>query len=295
MTCTADCPVTDRSARLCALRDEAAQIMDEASEVCEGYEVTAIVGLFSGGNDSTVLSHMFRDVVTHFGHANTQVGAEPTRQFVRDTSRRWGVPLLEEMPLPGYGYEDLILRQARSVTSRAKYPFVFAGGFPGPSDHQTFFGYLKDRALRKIRGKFNDTPTRQRVIYIDGRRKDESAARTAYAKSGRLSPVQVVGSVVRVSPLINWSKLDMNQYRRENPDVPRNETADLMHMSMECACGCYSHENEMSEVETWLPGLAEYLHELEWKLRREDLDIDPRRLTWGWHNGGKCASGICNT
>jgi 3'-phosphoadenosine 5'-phosphosulfate sulfotransferase (PAPS reductase)/FAD synthetase len=287
----------DRAARLDDLIAESNEIIDRALAFASEWEVRGVIGLFSGGNDSTVLAHMIRERVTHYAHANTQVGAEPTRQFVRDTCAAWGLPLLERMPgfgASGYTYEELVLRRCPTITPRAKYDHMWPGGFPGQGGHRTFFGHLKERALRQIRHELIDHPQAQRIIFMDGRRAEESANRKRFARTRDGQPWAMQGTEINVSPMLRWTKLDLNEYRRRFPEVPRNETADLMHMSMECACGCYSHEGEIGEIETWLPELAEYLHGLEWRLRRLDLDIDPKTLAWGWNRSGRCRSGICN-
>ena len=79
-----------RASRLDDLIAESNEIIDRALTFAGGWEITAVAGLFSGGNDSTVLAHLIRDRVTCYVHANTQAGAEPTRQFVRDTCAAWG-------------------------------------------------------------------------------------------------------------------------------------------------------------------------------------------------------------
>lgn len=285
----------DRARRLDELIAESQEIIDRALLFAAEWEVRAVIGLFSGGNDSTVLSHLIRDRVTAYAHANTQVGAEPTRQFVRDTAAAWGLPLIERKP-PGYGYEDLVLHDCPLKTSRGKKDHYWGGGFPGYNAHKTFFGKLKGDTLRVIRRELIDRPTAQRVVFMDGRRGEESDKRRMLMRDARRTRVywRMDGSEISVSPLLNWTKLDLNEYRRRFPEVPRNETADLMHMSMECACGCFAGPDEMAEMEMWLPDLADYLHGLEWRVARLDLDLDPRWLKWGWSKRGKCASGLCN-
>jgi 3'-phosphoadenosine 5'-phosphosulfate sulfotransferase (PAPS reductase)/FAD synthetase len=289
----------DRAARLDDLIAESNEIIDRALAFASEWDVRGVIGLFSGGNDSTVLAHLIRDRVTAYGHANTQAGAEPTRQFVRDTCARWDIPLLERTgseQASGYSYEDLILRRCPSVSPRAKYDYIWPGGFPGPYGHRTFFGHLKERALNLIRRDLIDSPRSQRIVFMDGRRAEESASRSRFARTRKDQPWSMNGTEINVSPLLRWTKLDLNEYRRRFPDLPRNEVADLMHMSMECACGCYSRDGEMGEMETWLPGLAEWLHGLEWQLQKLGLDINPKTLTWGAGNqGGRCRSGMCNT
>lgn len=287
----------DRSARLDELIEESNNIIDRALKFASRWKICGVIGLFSGGNDSTVLAHLIRDRVTHYAHANTQVGAEPTRQFVRDTCRLWDIPLMERRgseQASGFSYENLIMKRCPSVSLRARNGYIWPGGFPGQHAHRVFFGHLKERALRLIRAELIESPRNERVVFLDGRRAEESDNRARFACTRRNQPWSMTGTEISVSPLLRWTKLDLNEYRRRFPEVPRNEIADMMHMSMECACGAYAHEGEMSEIEMWLPGLAEWLHELEWNLRRLDLDIDPRSLTWGWNNGGKCKSGLCN-
>lgn len=260
----------------------------------DGFELTGIVGMFSGGNDSTTLAHMFRNQVTHFGHSNTGFGIEETRQYVRDTCNQWNVPLLERYPEPGYGYRELVLGECESRAWWAKYKYIFPGGFPGPAQHPMMFQKLKERGMGQIRTELNPNPRKQRVIFLGGRRAEESARRTYRYDQGELSYVEQRGSVIWVSPMLQWTKLDQNQYRRDNPDVPRNETSDLLHHSGECECGCYARQGELEEIEMWRPDMATQIKELEQQVQKKNLDIDPRTLQWGWNNRGKCASGLCN-
>ena len=188
-----------------------------------------------------------------------------------------------------------MLRECPAIRpERAKFEHIYRGGFPTSGDHRIVFGQLKGNALRLIQHRLCPSPRRQRVVYIDGRRAEESGRRKKLANDLKFRPWEVKGSQIAVSPLIHWSKLDLNEYRRRFPGVPRNETADLMHKSMECACGAYARPGEMEELEMWVPTLAEYLHRLEWRLARRNLDIEPKRLLWGNEKGGRCASGLCN-
>lgn len=259
------------------------------------YEIAGIVGLFSGGNDSTTLAHLFRDRVTHYGHANTGIGVEDTRQYVRDTCAAWGVPLMERYTEPGYGYEDLVTGEAKPKTEFAKYDRIWPGGFPGPAAHAMFFQKLKETPLRQMRNELVKSPRKQRVIFLAGRRAEESQRRTSRFEIGELTYIERVGSIVWVSPLLEWGKLDLNSYRKRFPDVPRNETADMLHMSGECLCGCYARNSELDEIRFWKPDTAAQIEDLEKRVEKAGLDIDPKTRKWGWCNGGQCASGLCNT
>ena len=227
----------------------------------DGKELAAVAVLFSGGNDSTTLAHLFRNDATVAIHANTTIGIERTREFVRATCATWGLPLIEKVPPREEDhYRALVLDQ----------------GFPGPGHHYKMFQRLKERALRAARGELI-TNRRQRVIYIAGRRRAESQRRASIPENGR------DGSIEWVSPLIHWTKPDLTTYRLRHRDVPRNEASDLIHMSGECLCGAFAAPGEREQLDYWYhPDLA-LIRELEAELRMPKYDhIPDYRKTWGW-------------
>lgn len=254
---------SEREARLRALIIEANTIFDRTiSEhvYADGRDLAATVILFSGGNDSTVLAHMFRHRATHAGHANTGVGIEATRQFVRDTCKAWDLPLIEERAKsPKDHYRTLVLER----------------GFPGPAMHWKMYQRLKERALRQIKGILLQNPRKQRVVFIGGRRRDESARRAAIPENGR------TGAIVWISPLIHWTKPDLNTYRLTQGDVPVNEVSDLIHMSGECLCGSFASPGERDELDYWFADDMQFIRDLEAEIRGRS-DVPVYRQTWGW-------------
>lgn len=108
----------------------------------EGKALAGICILYSGGNDSTTLAHIFKDRADYAVHANTTIGIEKTRQFVRDTCRAWGLELLEFTPPPGSTYRELVLE----------------AGFPGPGHHFKMYQRLKERCLRQARKQLVTQP-----------------------------------------------------------------------------------------------------------------------------------------
>lgn len=236
--------------------------------------VAAVVGLFSGGNDSTVLAHLLRDRIDYFCHANTTIGIEETRQFVRDTAAAWDIPLLERKPPRETDqYRHLVLTAERGKNGAA------LGGFPGPAMHFKIMARLKGRVFELVQSELVARPLHERVIFLAGRRRDESARRASIPESERR------GSAVYVQPLVNWTKLDLNTYRltqtRAGNPVPVNQAADLCHMSGECLCGCMAAPGERAEVSQWYPLPFEEIAELERMLADRD-DIPEHRKTWGW-------------
>lgn len=249
--------------------------------VSQGKVLAGIVILFSGGNDSTTLAHLFKEYASHAAHANTGIGIEQTRQYVRDTCASWNLPLIEKHARPGETYRDLVLGQCRARTGPNKGTVLWPGGFPGPASHFMMYQRLKERALEQVRNDLVSNPRKQRVIFLAGRRAEESSRRSGLALK---ESIERKGSIVWVSPLTHWTKLDLNAYRRANPDVPRNEVSDLLHMSGECLCGAFAHSGELDEIGDWFPEVAAEIRALETEVLLSGVAL-PERCRWGWGAG----------
>ncbi len=249
-------------------------LMDQAHEIYrlgveENRGSREIVGsciLYSGGNDSTVLAHLFKDVATHAIHANTTIGVEQSREFVRATCKQWGIELLEETAPTSY--RDLVLER----------------GFPGPAMHYKMYQRLKERGLMQARGKLVKNGHKERVVFIAGRRRQESKRREGIPLHERRT------SIIWVSPLAMWTKLDMNTYRLMMKDVPVNEVSNLIHMSGECLCGAFAKPNELEEIGLWFPDVKAEIEALQVEVRAAGHE-EPF-CTWGHGQGKASKSGM---
>ncbi|MGL5823688.1 MAG: phosphoadenosine phosphosulfate reductase family protein [Nocardioides sp.] len=253
---------TQREDRVGRLVEHSLALLDHAIEesiVAEGKRLAATAVLFSGGNDSTVLAHLFREVATHAVHAKTGIGIEQTRQFVRDVCGAWGLPLVERHPPTGSTYRDLVLDQS----------------FPGPGHHFKMYQRLKERCLRQARNELVPSPRTHRVVFLAGRRRNESARRA------NVPAVERDGSVVWVSPLVFWTAPDMVTYRLLAGDVPHNEVSALIHMSGECLCGSFARAGELEEIGFWFPGVRAEIEALEAEVRATGK-VPPWKARWGW-------------
>jgi 3'-phosphoadenosine 5'-phosphosulfate sulfotransferase (PAPS reductase)/FAD synthetase len=251
-----------RQERVQLLMIESERLLESAIEthiISQNHTVAGICILYSGGNDSTVLAHLMRKRATHAVHANTTIGIEATRQFVRDTTAMWGLPLLEVFPGPGNTYRELVLEQ----------------GFPGPGHHFKMFQRLKERGLRDARRQLVKNPRKERVVFVAGRRRTESGRRTNVPEAER------VDSTVWSSPMVDWTKADLNQYRIDHPDCPTNDTTKLIHMSGECLCGSFAKQHELTEIAFWFPEVAAEIRALE-DMIKDDPTIPEYRKKWGW-------------
>lgn len=225
----------------------------------DGKRLAAVAVLFSGGNDSTTVVHLFRKQTQVAIHANTGIGVEQTRQFVRDTCSDWGIPLSEKSPPSGGTYRDMVLER----------------GFPGPAQHFKMYQRLKERCLRQSRREIVRNGHRERVVFLAGRRRSESDRRSAIVAAER------VDSVIWISPMVLWTKMDLNTYRLMCGDVPVNEVTDMIHMSGECLCGSFAPQNELEMIGEWFPEVREEIEALETEIADRD-DIPEMRRKWGW-------------
>jgi len=237
------------------------RILNEAVDThLDGKELVGVVALFSGGNDSTILTHLARQFLTHAAHANTTIGSEHTRQFVRDVCSSWELPLLEHKPPMTYR-EHVLLH-----------------GFPGPAMHYKMYQQLKERCLRSIRRELVQNGYRQRVLYVAGRRRAESSRRSNVVEHERID------SVIWASPLANWTKADMEEYRTwalETGDtVPVNPIAIAAGMSMECCCGAFAEPGEFDMIERVDPAIAQEIVQLEADARA--AGVPAQKCRWGW-------------
>jgi len=264
-----------RLQRMWFLVDQARSIYRQGLEThLGGRELVASCVLFSGGNDSTTLAHLLRDIATHAIHANTTIGIEATRQFVRDTCAAWDLPLIEKVA--PQSYRDLVLEPGPGQ------------GFPGPALHFKMYGRLKERCLDAARHDLGIAGSTKRcAVYIAGRRRQESKRRED------VPLFEADGSVIWVSPFAMWTALDLATYRSIH-DVPRNPVADLLHMSGECLCGAFAHPGELDEIGEWFPEMRAEIEALEAEVRA--AGVPEPFCRWGHGQGKPSATGrLCSS
>jgi 3'-phosphoadenosine 5'-phosphosulfate sulfotransferase (PAPS reductase)/FAD synthetase len=241
--------------------------------VLAAFPVVAVMGLFSGGNDSVIVSHLMRERISAIVHVNTGTGIPQTTQHVRDVAAAWRLPLHELTPK--HSYRDLVL--GRVIASRGPNAGIRQvwKGFPGPAGHTVMYRRLKDEPLQRLRAQIIGPHRRgKRLVYLSGMRWAETGRRFRNA-----AEVDREGSLIWVCPIVHWTDAHMREYRARHrctlphehaehhlchPDaLPLNEVTAHLHMSGECLCGAFAKPGELDEIAFFYPQVAARLRALE--------------------------------
>jgi len=229
------------------LVEQAKSIVDQAFEE---HDVSHAFVLTSGGNDSIVPLHIFKDDdrIVASVHIDTGIRVPETEDHVRRVSELFNVPLLV--------YRALENRQADGTPDPQVYEeIVKQFGFPGPSQHLIMYSKLKERQVRRL--VRDHKVGKKRIMLITGVRKSESGRRSRNVKE-----IQRQGVQLWVAPVANWTDSDMALYR-EHHSLPKNPVADKLGMSGECLCGAYAKPGELDLIARHYPKTAEYIRGIE--------------------------------
>jgi 3'-phosphoadenosine 5'-phosphosulfate sulfotransferase (PAPS reductase)/FAD synthetase len=196
------------------------------------HEPSSMFALFSGGNDSAVLTAWAR---MRFGRRldaavfiDTGTALPGVREFVEAFCANRYLPLI--VLEAGDAYQRMVRKH----------------GLPGPGAHLYPYVWLKERQLdRLIRER--KTHPRDRIVLLTGARRAESQRRMSKAV-----PVWRSGSTVWVNPLLDWTNADMRAYREQH-GLEQSEVAALIHRSGECNCGAFAGPGEREELRSLWP------------------------------------------
>ena len=220
--------------------------------------VRTFVG-FSGGDDSLVTAHWCMNNVPdcEIFHANTGIGIEQTRLFVRETCAKHGWPLTEIRAKEDCGQDYDALVEER--------------GFPGPGMHYKMFQRLKERCVEKLLSR-SKTARYDNIAVLTGIRQDESERRAGY----HYTVLDFHGNTLWVNPLYYKPKSWFVDYIKTH-NLERNPVSKTLGMSGECLCGAYAHKGELAKVKIVCPKTYERICALEEKVRAAGHD-------WGWED-----------
>lgn len=225
----------------------------------EMYNPVAIYVGFSGGNDSRAVTHWMMNNIPGCEpfHANTGIGIERTREYVRNVCdvRGWPLHEIRAMEDCGQDYDAIVEKN----------------GFPGPDGHQYMYSLLKERCVRLLVKRAKQGHSRRaNVLIASGARHDESVRRMGYAGQ----EINKIGSQIWVNPLYWWNKQQRDEYNAAN-GLPENPVTKQLGMSGECGCGAFAHNGELEKWRAVDPSFGARIDELQQKCLASGY-------TWGW-------------
>lgn len=222
---------------------------------------TTHVALCSGGADSVVATHAAMrwgpcEVVMYLdtGGAN----ARENQDFVREFCREYGWHLIQwQTP---ESYEELVKRY----------------GFPGPSKHEWFYRYLKERQISKFATLGDELHFWTGVHRAESEKRMQRVVEREDDQSGRW---------VWHAPLADWQPEDFDRYREEF-DLPKNDLWGTLGRSGDCWCGAYANRMELIDAEAaGLDDVVENIRGIEDTLSKVERGFDDeRRSEWAWHD-----------
>lgn len=196
------------------------------------HEPSKMFALFSGGNDSAVLTSWAR---MQFGRRldaavfiDTGTALPGVREFVEQFCADRYLPLI--VLEAGNAYRRMVRNH----------------GVPGPGAHLYPYSWLKERQIRRLIRE-HKTHRNDRIILLSGARRAESQRRM-----GKAVPVEREGCKVWVNPLIDWTNEDMAAFRAKH-NLPQSDVAALIHRSGECNCGAFAGDGEYEMLRSLWP------------------------------------------
>jgi 3'-phosphoadenosine 5'-phosphosulfate sulfotransferase (PAPS reductase)/FAD synthetase len=206
------------------------------------HDPIATVCLFSGGSDSLVVAHRCRDYYDELVFIDTGTALPGVLDHVRQCAEDLEKPLR----VMSFDYDAYRLAVVGGDDPKNQYtwhPF----GFPGPAQHGRMYNRLKERQIfNLLRELKKGHPRHSRVVALSGVRQDESSRRAKRPAIFR------TGSMVFVSPLIEWTNVEMQAYRNQH-DLRLSDVAALIHRSGECNCGAYADADEREMLKSLFP------------------------------------------
>jgi 3'-phosphoadenosine 5'-phosphosulfate sulfotransferase (PAPS reductase)/FAD synthetase len=236
------------------------EIWQACERAIEQENPSHVFGLFSGGHDSVCALHRIAQHprFTAAVHLNTGIGIPETREYVYETCKAFGWPLIEMHA--EREYEEMVLDGVKTKRGINR-------GFPGgDASHKTYYHWLKQRQIRRLVREHKQHDG-DRIALSTGARREESQRRMSAALA---VPVRREGAQLWLNPILAFTSKDKDA-DMETHGIERNPVVDMLHRSGECLCGALAQADEIREIELFFPDIAQRIHDLEEKVERAGI------------------------
>lgn len=239
------------------MADRAANAMSILDAALAKHQPSSLFAMFSGGHDSVVTAHITAQhpAFTAAVHITTGIGIPETSEYVRETCRHYGWPLLELKP-PKKSYDEVVRE------------FGFQRG---PRGHAHTYNWLKLYAIEAL-VRDHKLHRNDRIGLATGIRKAESVRRM---KSAMVQEHLAVGHFRKgaqlwIAPILEFTALDREKYMVAH-GLPENPVVRKLHKSGECLCGALTAKGEMREIAFWYPEFEKRIRALEDEVEKRGL------------------------
>ncbi len=219
------------------------------TEAISRFSPSAIVIMFSGGNDSLAAYHVAKNLdipLTHFVHGVTGTGIKETKDFARQVGR-----------------QESGLHYIEADAGTAYFDYVQRKGFFGRGliAHSYAYHILKAQPFRKVCAKIRKRRRNFNILLINGARSSESLNRKNNFKS-TFNTDPAAKNNIWVNLIHDWEKKDCSDFLSEN-SIKRNPVSELLCRSGECLCGTMQSDEERKEASLWFPDWGNWIDNLE--------------------------------
>lgn len=253
--------------------------LDIIDRAFQKHQPSHVFALCSGGNDSLTATHLASRHPNFSGVVHIDTGIKVidegyrAEDHVRQICEERGWEFLvyravdntyeDGSPDPQI-YEELVLMGANGKG----FPNA---GFPGPALHSFIYSRLKERQISRL-VREHKQHSKDKIMLVTGVRRHESERR--WRNLDRWGEVDVDGSKLWVNTIIDFTAEECSAYMKKY-GMKANPVRDLICMSGECLCGCFSKPGEIEIIEACLPKTGAHLRELEAKAKALGYP-------WGW-------------
>lgn len=240
-----------------------------------------IVLAVSGGTDSIVAADVFSRFGPEYGfvpdeilHINTGASIPQSRLVAKTIADVYGIPYREET------YRNPQDSLAERILNHG-WPGGYAGA-PWTGGHGLEWANRKGKPMDK---RYAELDGQQ--VWVSGARINESSRRQGNVPATGVQqdkPRRTWGS-----PIAGWSTHEKREYIREY-GLPVSEAYLLLGFSGECVACAFDEIGLLTDIDILCPELSHTIRTLTtWlyqRILRGDVDLDPKRLCWGWQPDG---------
>jgi len=282
--------------------------MERTREVLErakrkGLDEHTLILAVSGGTDSVVAADVMCRIGPEYGfepdaiaHINTGAAVPQSKLVAEIMAKKWGLEFIEQ------GYRNR--RNALGVRVLGKgWPGGFTGGVQNLG-HSREWANRKNKPMDGVYMMFEGQQT-----WVTGVRKLESKRRQGNVADGAIDSDKPRRTWV--SPIVGWTATEKQRYI-ERHNLPVSQAYLILGFSAECVACSFDDQGLLTDLELLSPELAHAIRSLAvWlymRVKRGDVDIAPKRLSWGWETDSDqiekesqtqellgCSAGTCNT